>query len=112
MRAGLVLIENDVFGICGRVRGIDPAYYIVYNTALRRFEVHNRRQRDTLALVVPYGALDARTVSLTQKTRRENIAKLIKEMEEANMKLEAGSDKNIMDRARGRFGEALSRAGK
>jgi len=101
-------VNNDVFEISNRVKEIDPDYYIVYNKTLRRFEVHHRRQHDTLALAVPYRSLDARTITLTLKTRRENIEKLMKEMDEENKRREVCADKKILDSARGRLEEELS----
>ena len=99
---GLNIIENDLFGICGRLKEIDGDYFVAYNGALCRFEVHHQRQRyKTLALAVPYPELDARTVALTLKTRRQNIEKLIKEMDEANRRLEEAADRKTLDNARG-----------
>ena len=104
-----ILIENDLFKVSDRLKEIDADYFVMYNRKLRRFEVHNRRQRDTLALVVPHPVLDARTVTHTLKTRRENIDRLIREMEEANRKAAAIADKNILDNARGRLIDTLCR---
>ena len=103
------IITNDVFDICARIREIDPAYFIAYNKRLCRFEVHNRRQRETLALVLPFKTLDARAVSLTLMTRRENIDRLAAEMEASNKRLEESSDRKVMDNARGRLEEELSK---
>ena len=110
----LTVINSDLFGIGERLREIDPDYFVAYNGGLCRFEVHHRRQRgNTLALVVPYLSLDARTVALARKTRRENIAKLIKEMDEANGRLENNADKKVLDNAKGRledeFGKVKSK---
>ena len=105
----LNIITSDLFGISDRLKEIDPGYFAAYNNALCRFEVHHRRQRDTLALVVPYPALDARAVSLTLKTRRQNLDKLIKEMDEANRRLEIDEEKKILDNARGRFEEEIAK---
>ena len=100
-------MDGDVFGIGDRLREIDADYFVVYNSALRRFEVHHRRQRDTLALVVPYTSLDARTVALTLRTRRENLDRLLKEMDIANQRLEESADKKTLDNARGRLEDEL-----
>lgn len=112
IRNDCILIENDLFGIGDRLKAIDPAYFVVYNRGRGRFEVHNSRQRrrDTLALAVPYRSLDARTVSLTLKTRRENIEKLVAEMELNNKRLEESSDKRVLDNARGRLEEEIGKA--
>ena len=106
----LNIINSDLFGIGDRLREIDSDYFVAYNGGLCRFEVHHRRQRgDTLALAVPYPALDARTVALAKKTRRENIDKLIKEMDEANRKIEISADKKILDNAKGQLEDELGK---
>ena len=106
------IMTGDVFGISGRLQEIDPDYFIVFHRVLRRYEVHHRRQRDTLALVLPYRCLDARAVTLTLKTRRENIERLIKEMDAENRRREERADKEILDRAKGRLEKEIGRSAK
>ena len=91
---------------------IDPDYFVLYNAAQSRYEVHHRRQRNTLALAVPYPSLDARTVQLAQKTRRENIEGLIAEMDAKNQRLEERADKAVFDNAKERFEEEIGRMAK
>lgn len=82
----LRIIDGDLFNICGRLKEIEHSYFVGYNVALHRFEVHNFGQRgDTLALVVPYPELDERTISLTLKTRSERKKQLLLEMEKDNI---------------------------
>ena len=105
------VITGDVFGIADRIKEIDPEYFIVYNNVLRRYEVHyDRRRRDTLALAVPFASLDARTVAFTQKTRRENIERLMKEMDDENKRRGERADKKILDNAKGRLEEEVGKA--
>jgi len=85
----LIQIYNDVYDISSRVKEIDVDYYIVFNTVKQRFEVHNLGQgKNTLAAVIPYQTLDARTILYLQITRRERAKELIKEIEASNEKLE------------------------
>ena len=62
-------IYHDLFHIAERILQIDPFYEIFWNEQLNRFEVfwHGK-----LAFVVPFDALDVRTLQYTQRTRREN----------------------------------------
>ena len=83
------IIEGDLYNISGRLKEIDPAYFVVRNLAAGRFELHVKNQRGgTLALVLPYGALDERTVRLARKTRCERAADLLREADEHNRRLE------------------------
>lgn len=89
MSPGAVIIENDLFGIVARLKSIDDGYFVVYDKCKHCFEVHNSLQRgDTFALKVPYPCLDARTERLVRRTRAENAAKLLAEMERENARLE------------------------
>ncbi|GHU99273.1 hypothetical protein FACS1894211_04390 [Clostridia bacterium] len=83
-------IENDVFDVARRIREIDSDYFVVFDRKLRRFEVHHRRQSDTLALVIPWPSLDCRAVPLVLRTRVENADKLWREMERQNANGEQG----------------------
>ncbi|MDR0425959.1 MAG: hypothetical protein LBH24_02185 [Clostridiales bacterium] len=83
------VVESDLFDIAGRLKGIDEGYFIFRNDRLGRYEVHNKNQRgDTLSLVVPYARLDARTLTLARRTRRERLDKLFAETEAENRRLE------------------------
>ena len=70
----LIEITDDLFDISRRLKSVDEDYRLYYNGAKRRYEVHNRKQcGSTLAFVVPFEELDARTVEYARKTRAENI---------------------------------------
>lgn len=100
MKHGAVIIENDLFSVAARLKQIDDGYFVVYDKCKHAFEVHNSRQRgDTFSLSVPYPCLDVRTVDLVRKTRAENAARLIREMEEENLRLEKNRTKEIIDKA-------------
>lgn len=100
MRPGAVIIENDLFSVVARLKSIDDGYFVVYDKTKHAFEVHNSRQRgDTFALSVPYPCLDVRTVDLVRRTRAENAARIFREMEEENRRLERLRTKEIIDKA-------------
>ena len=85
----MVEITNDLFDICWRLRAIDDNYRVKYNIKKKRYEVHNLSQPfNTLAFVVPYEQLDARTVQYALKTRVQNCKMLMEEMEKHNAQLE------------------------
>lgn len=94
--AHLIPIVNDVFDVASRLCEIDAGYVVYYNKLQGRYEVHNNRQKgDSLALVLPFDCLDARTIELVYKTRVENAQRLFAEMERDNQLAE----KNAVDRA-------------
>ena len=95
-----IKVTNDVFDIASRLKEIDSHYYVVFNTEKGRLEVHFEGQYpNSLACVVPNNCLDTRTVAHVNRTRRENIDKLIKEMDEHNARLEKESAKTIIKNA-------------
>ncbi len=80
-----ILLEGDPFYIAERIKEIDENYFLVFNKRKKSFELHNSAQRSsTFALTIPYECLDERTIFLARKTRRENIDKLIEEMDRQN----------------------------
>lgn len=91
---GGIRIKNDLFDIVERLKAIDSDYYIVYNVDAGNFELHCERCRSTLQLVLPYSALDKRTVDYVLKTRVEKIIDEIKAIDEFNAAVE---DKRIAE---------------
>lgn len=97
--AYLTPIKEDLFDVAKRLRQIDANYRLYFNQLLGRFEVHNHAQRgNSLAVVVPYDKLDARTITLVRKTRVENAKRLLAEMEKANAKAENDAVSRVVER--------------
>lgn len=94
---GKILIKKDVFNIVRRLKKIDKNYYIVYNSSLKRYEVHHAKSKHSLQLVLPFPFLDARTLDLVLKTSVENHTKLIRQMEANNLKLEQDKNNKLID---------------
>ena len=93
----LIKIYEDVFDITKRLKEIDRNYFVVFNTKKQKFEVHNKSQKNTYCLSVPYNTLDIRTIFLTLKSRRENIDKILEEIDVNNQKLEQENNRKIKD---------------
>ena len=84
-------ITSDLFDICGRLKEIDPCYFVMFDGRLRRFEVHHSGNKgNSLCAVVPYPSLDARALLHVRRTRAERRKELLAEMEKANRKLYGG----------------------
>lgn len=85
----LINVNTDNYFIAQRIKEIDYNYYIVFNTARKKFEIHNKSQgNNTYCLTVPYSTLDARTLDFVNETKIENIQKLMEKIEKNNKKLE------------------------
>lgn len=82
------VIEDDLFGVCARLKSIDDGYFVFRNYKTGRFEVHNRKDTPTLCLVLPYETLDERTVRHVLYTRAERVRIIVEQMERENAKLE------------------------
>jgi len=82
------IISSDLFNISKRIKKIDGGYFIAYSYKMRRFEVHNSRQRGgSFCLAVPFDRLDARVLDLVKQTKSENADKIFKKIESDNERL-------------------------
>ena len=74
-------IYHDLFHIAERLLQIDPCYQVFWNGERERYEVfwHGK-----LAFIVPFDALDVRTLTYAQRTRRENADDIEREIDESN----------------------------
>lgn len=92
----LISINTDTYFISERVKEIDKNYFLVFNTKSKKYEVHNKGQADnTFCVGLPFMAIDERVIDLVQKTRVENINKLIEEIEKNNEKIEKQNKNTI-----------------
>lgn len=83
------LINNDVYFISQRIKDIDKNYFIVFNRLKNKYEVHAfAQQGGTYCFTIPFDSLDERVLDYTLKTRSQNITQIIKEIDEANQKLQ------------------------
>ncbi len=79
------VIEDDLLGVCARLRSIDDGYFVFLNYKTGRLEVHNKNCAPrTLCLVLPYERLDERTVRRVRFTRAERIKETLARIEREN----------------------------
>lgn len=84
-----LILKSNVFNIPEQLETINKGYFVVLNRYSGKYEIHNSENKGaTYCLTVPYEELDGRTIDLVLRTRSENAAKLIAEMEANNEKLE------------------------
>lgn len=99
------VIESDLFNISKRIKSIDKKYFVVFNKAKQKFEVHYKRNKNTYELTIPYETLDARAVEFVRKTRMQNKQKIFEEIEKSNAELEKRNTKRIIENANRRLYE-------
>lgn len=105
----LIPINNDLFDVANRLKSINANYRVYYNRVANRFEVHCLTQQgSTLAFVVPYDSLDARTVQLANQSRVEHSSRIFEEMEKHNTLLEKHQAAAAVDNAMSAVEKALS----
>ncbi|MCM1368006.1 MAG: hypothetical protein NC184_04265 [Roseburia sp.] len=93
------VIEDDLFGVCRRLKTIDDGYFVFLNYKTGKFEVHNSRcAPSTLCLVLPFDTLDERTVRRVLYTRAERVAEIVERMERENAAKELARAKAAADR--------------
>ncbi len=80
----MIKITSDVYNISNRIKHIDKNYFIVYNTSKRCFEIHNKGQKNTYCVTLPYNTLDERTLNYTQKTLSQNLNEILNSIEQHN----------------------------
>ena len=80
-----VFINYDNLFICQRLREIDDSYRVVYNLNKNGYEVHSVEQFfNSYCFTLPYSSLDERAINFALKTRRQNIDKIIAEIDKQN----------------------------
>lgn len=96
----LIPITNDLFDIAARLRSVDGNYRVFYDTVGKKYQVHNVAQRgSTLAFIVPFDALDARTVEYARYTGVNNAETLFAQTEKDNERLEKQKIKELSDKS-------------
>lgn len=94
-----ILIEHDPLFICQRLKEIDKSYFVLLNKKSGLYEVHSSDQiGDSYCFTVRFDALDDRTLDYARRTRAERQAECIREMDEANEKLQKSLIKSATEK--------------
>ena len=91
-----IKIFSDAFYISKRVKDIDNSYYIVYNTASQKFELHSSSQNSSYCLTLPYHTLDERTLKYIRATRVENMEEILAKLETQNKLTESANKTRVL----------------
>lgn len=94
----MVEIKDDVLDIVARIKAIDNKYKVYRNRKKHRFEVYKTYGLNEKLEVVWTDKMDERMLRKVYMTRKENVEKLLKQMEKDNEKLEKDESKQLFDK--------------
>lgn len=93
-------IFNGIYNLDKRMKEIDPNYRFVYDCKTGEFILQSKRGLNYQNELSFGRVADPRAAVKARKTRRENIAKLIKMIDENNEKLEENAFLSNLDKSR------------
>lgn len=101
-------VLSNVYRIPERLKEINPNFFVMFNSATQKFEVHDAAQTmNTFACQLPFDELDARALEYVQKYSFVNLDKLAREVEEHNDRLDEQRKSAILDKAGYKTKQAL-----
>lgn len=93
-----IKITHDVFNITNRLKHIDKDYFVLFNTKIQKYEVHNSCFANTYCLTLPFNSLDSRAIDYVLKSQK--VDEMIEEIESNNLKIEKSNNQIIEDRVK------------
>ena len=104
-----VPVTSHALDIPQRLKELDEGYFMMLNVRTQRYEVwHGSGGEGVLECVLPYEALDERTVRHVREHRVERMEELIREVEAHNARLEEEAKRSWLTQAGERTYEAFS----
>ena len=101
-------VRSHALDIPERVRELDGALSVMLNRRTQKYEIWREEEGgDVLECVLPYDALDERTVRHVRRHRMERMEALLREVEEHNRKLEEETRRRWLEEAGERTREAV-----
>ena len=101
-------VLNNVYDIPVRLKEVNRDFFVMFNTRNQRYEVHCASQPfDTLACVLPFDELDARTIQYVREFSRERTEHLAEEIERYNDELDRKEQAAVIDKANYKCREAF-----
>lgn len=91
-------INDDLFNIAERIKSIDANYKIYFNGDTHRYELHNMRCYPSYQLTFPYKTLDKRAIDYTLKSDIKYKERILKEIEQNNLRLEQERQKALFEK--------------
>ena len=102
-------VVNSVFDIPVRLKELNRAFFVMFNTRTQKYEIHCADQPfETLACVLPYDELDARAISYVREHSSARLEQIAKEIDEYNERLAAKAEAEALDKANYKMREAFN----
>lgn len=93
-------VTGHAMDIPARLKELDEGFFVMLNTGTQKYEVWHRGEGNgVLECVLPYDALDERTVRHVRAHRMERRETLIREIEEHNRRLEEEAQRRWLEEA-------------
>lgn len=103
-----VPVTGNAMDIPARLKELDEGFFVMLNTGTQKYEVwHRGNGEGVLECVLPYDALDERTIRHVRAHRMERQAALIREIEEHNRRLEEETRRRWLEEAGEKTKEAF-----
>lgn len=93
----LKLITNDFYNISNRLKFIDRAYNVFFNTKNKNFEVYEIKNDLKIFLFTIGKKLDCKAIRKAHETSYRNFKQLFKNIENTNLKIENSNRNNLLD---------------
>jgi len=105
----LIPIVSHVTDIPVRLKELNRAFFVMFNTKSQKYEIHCSDQPfSTLACVLPYDELDARAITYAREHSSERLEQIAREIEEHNERLVAKAEAEMIDKANYKMREAFN----
>ena len=93
-----ILIKNDMYNMCNRIKKFDRNYKIVYDTDLSNYQIYSIAKGSLAECIngvelsyictIPFAELDIRVIKYLYDTQVDNIENILKRIDEQNCILE------------------------
>lgn len=94
-------IESDCLDIVKRIKAIDQDYFVMFDLNLKKFQLHDKSQKNSYCLTFPFDSLDERAVDMVLKTRVQNADEIFAQIEADNKRLQEKRVKEVLDDLKG-----------
>lgn len=102
-------VLRSVYDIPVRLKEVNRDFFVMFNTRIQKYEIHCASQPfDTLACVLPFDQLDARTLTYVREFSRERTEHLAEEIERYNEELDRKEQASLIDKASYKCREAFN----
>lgn len=105
-----IKINTNVFNIVKRIKQINENFFVCFNLTTKKYEIHNKSNKNTFCYTVPFNQLDYRVLPYLIKNLKKSAKEIFLEIEENNQKIEKQNVNKIKDYANWQIKEIISYA--